>query len=183
MKVHPLADVQSVEIGEGTSIWQFAVILPGAIIGKECNISCHTFIENDVILGDRVTVKSGTYIWDATRIEDDVFIGPNVVFTNDLRPRSKQYVNHPVTTIKKGASIGANSTILTGVTIGAYAMTGIASVITRDVPANALVYGNPARVQGWVDEKGLPLKQLDDTVWQGKDGKKYIVRGLVLTAL
>src|SRR5687767_681714 len=125
MKIHPSADVQSSHIGEGTFVWQFAVILKDAVIGKNCNINCHTFIENDVILGDNVTVKSGIYIWDAIRIEDDVFLGPNVVFTNDLRPRSKTPVKYPVTTIKRGASIGANSTILAGVTVGKYAMTGI----------------------------------------------------------
>ena len=173
INIHPLADVQSGNIGEGTSVWQFAVILKEAVIGKSCNINCHTFIENDVVLGDNVTVKSGTYIWDATRIEDDVFIGPNVVFTNDIRPRSKQHVIYPLTTIKKGASIGANTTILAGVTIGRYAMTGIASVITRDVPAHALVYGNPARVKGWVDEQGKKLVCVEKGVWQSEEGVRY----------
>src|SRR5688572_28508849 len=130
MEVHPSADVQSKKIGEGTRIWQFAVILPGAQIGDNCNINCHTFIENDVIIGNNVTIKSGTYVWDAIRIEDDAFIGPNVVFTNDLRPRSRQRADYPVTIIKKGASIGANSTILAGATVGSHAMTGIASVVT-----------------------------------------------------
>ncbi len=180
MKIHPLSDVQSNNIGEGTTIWQFSIVLAKAVIGKNCNINCHTFIENDVILGDNVTVKSGTYIWDATRIADDVFLGPCVVFTNDLRPRSKQRINHPITRIEKGASIGANTTILTGVTIGAYAMTGIASVVTRDVPAHALVYGNPARVKGWIDEQGRKLKQIDDTRWEGVDGKKYLILNSIL---
>ncbi|HYH16649.1 MAG TPA: acyltransferase, partial [Flavisolibacter sp.] len=174
MKVHPLADVQSTQIGEGTTIWQFAVVLKDAVIGKSCNINCHTFIENDVVIGDNVTVKSGTYIWDAIRIGDDVFLGPNVVFTNDLRPRSKKRVGYPLTTIGKGASIGANSTILAGVAVGDYAMTGIASVVTRDVPAHALVYGNPARIKGWVDTSGRKLKQVSEEVWEGEDGKKYL---------
>ncbi len=173
MKIHPSADVQSIKIGDGTTVWQFAVILPGAVIGKNCNINCHTFIENDVVIGNNVTVKSGIFIWDAIRIEDDVFLGPNVVFTNDLRPRSKQRTEYPITTIKKGASIGANTTILAGVTVGNYAMTGIASVVTRNIPNHALVYGNPARVQGWVDEQGRKLKQVSPDVWENEEGMKY----------
>lgn len=173
MHIHPLADVQSKNIGEGTSIWQFAVILGGAVIGKNCNINCHTFIENDVVIGDNVTVKSGTYIWDSIRIEDDVFVGPNVVFTNDLRPRSKQRVTYPVTTVGRGASLGANTTILAGVSIGRYAMTGIASVVTRPVPAHALVFGNPARQQGWVDEKGEKLTAVIPGIWESALGTQY----------
>lgn len=183
MKIHPLSDVQSAQIGQGTTIWQFAVILQGATIGKDCNINCHTFIENDVVIGDNVTVKSGTYIWDATRIGNNVFLGPNVVFTNDLRPRSKQRVTYPLTTINEGASIGANTTILAGVTIGAYAMTGIGSVVTRDVPAHALVFGNPARIKGWVDAQGQKLKQVSNEEWAGADGSKYVVRNSVLEKL
>jgi UDP-2-acetamido-3-amino-2,3-dideoxy-glucuronate N-acetyltransferase len=175
MMIHPLADVQSENIGEGTAIWQFAVVLSKAVIGRNCNINCHTFIENDVVIGDNVTVKSGIYIWDATHIEDDVFLGPNVVFTNDLRPRSKQRVKHPITTICTGASIGANSTILAGVTVGRFAMAGIGSVITRDVPAHALVYGNPARVRGWVDKKGRKLMEMGDSIWHDEDGHRYSI--------
>lgn len=173
MKIHPLAEVQSVHLGEGTTVWQFAVILAGAKIGRNCNINCHTFIENDVILGDNVTVKSGTYLWDSIRIEDDVFLGPNVVFTNDLRPRSKQPATYPLTTVRKGASIGANTTVLAGVTIGRYALSGIGSVITRDVPDYALVYGNPARVHGWVDEQGKALKNVRENIWENEVGIKY----------
>ena len=171
--IHPTADVQTKNIGEGTTIWQFAVILPGAVIGKNCNINCHTFIENDVVIGDNVTVKSGIYIWDKTRIGDKVFLGPNVVFTNDLRPRSRQRNEFILTEIKEGASIGANSTILAGVTIGNYAMTGIGSVVTRDVPDYALVYGNPARFHGWVDEMGRKLTPGGDAVWVSEAGIKY----------
>jgi UDP-2-acetamido-3-amino-2,3-dideoxy-glucuronate N-acetyltransferase len=181
MKIHPLSDVQTSQIGEGTTVWQYAVVLKGAVIGKDCNINCHTFIENDVIIGNNVTVKSGIYIWDAIRIEDDVFLGPNVVFTNDLRPRSKQRVDYPVTTIKKGASIGANSTILAGVTIGEYAMTGIASVVTRDVPAHALVYGNPAKIRGWVDKQGRKLKEEANGIWKDEDGGEYTITNSVLS--
>jgi acetyltransferase-like isoleucine patch superfamily enzyme len=171
--IHQSADVQSKNIGGGTTIWQFAVVLSGATIGNNCNINCHTFIENDVVIGNNVTVKSGTYIWDNIRIEDDVFIGPNVIFTNDRRPRSKQRVDYPRTTIKKGASLGANTTILAGVTIGRYAMTGIASVVTRDVPDYALVYGNPARIKGWVDETGNKLQSSGDGIWITSDGRKF----------
>jgi UDP-2-acetamido-3-amino-2,3-dideoxy-glucuronate N-acetyltransferase len=171
--IHPSADVQSQNIGPETRIWQFAVILKGAVVGANCNICCHTFIENDVIIGNNVTVKSGIYIWDSIRIEDDVFLGPNVVFTNDIRPRSRQIAKYPLTTIKKGASIGANTTILAGVTIGKYAMTGIGSVVTRDVPDYALVYGNPAKQKGWVDEKGKKLKQVSEAAWESEEGEKY----------
>ena len=172
-KIHPTADVQSSNIGENTLVWQFAVILQGAKIGKNCNINCHTFIENDVLIGNNVTVKSGIYIWDGTRIGDDVFLGPNVVFTNDLRPRSKARTPFLKTTIKIGASIGANSTILAGVTIGKYAMSGIGSVITKDVPAYALVFGNPARIQGWVDKFGNKLKKMESGHWISQAGIKY----------
>jgi acetyltransferase-like isoleucine patch superfamily enzyme len=173
MKVHPSADVQSSHIGEGTVIWQYVVVLPGAVIGRNCNINCHSFIENDVVIGDNVTIKSGTYLWDSIRIEDDVFVGPNVVFTNDIRPRSKQEVKHPLTVIKRGASLGANSTILAGVTIGQFAMSGIGSVITRDVPDHALVFGNPAKVRGWVDMSGQKLEKIAENLWQSSDGTQY----------
>jgi len=146
MIIHPLADVQSKYIGEGTTVWQFAVILPKAVIGKNCNINCHTFIENDVIIGDRVTIKSGVYIWDGIRIEDDVFVGPNATFVNDKYPRSKQYPEKFQTIkIGKGASIGANATILGGIEIGNYAMIGAGSVVLKNVPANTVWAGNPAK--------------------------------------
>jgi acetyltransferase-like isoleucine patch superfamily enzyme len=180
---HPLSDVTSDKIGEGSTIWQYTVILKGATIGKNCNVNCFCFIENDVVIGDNVTIKSGTYIWDHIRIEDDVFIGPNVVFTNDARPRSKQSYDHMETVIRQGASVGANSTILAGVTVGKYAMTGIASVITRNVPAYALVYGNPARQHGWVDEKGKKLKHVTENRWISEDGTEFeeTLQGLART--
>lgn len=147
MKLHLLADVQSTQIGPNTRIWQFVVILPNAQIGADCNICSHVLIENDVIIGDRVTVKSGVQIWDGLRIEDDVFIGPNVTFTNDSFPRSKQYpVAFAVTTVKAGASIGGGATILPGLTIGQHAMVGAGAVVTRSVPDHAVVVGNPARI-------------------------------------
>lgn len=148
--MHSLSDVQTQNIGDNTRIWQYVVVLPSAIIGSDVNICANCFIENDVVIGDRVTIKSGVQIWDGLRIEDDVFIGPNATFTNDLFPRSK---NQPTTflqtQIKKGASIGANATILPGVTVGAGAMVGAGSVVTRDVPPNAIVSGNPARIMGY----------------------------------
>ena len=145
-KLHPLADVQSSQIGEGTIIWQFAVVLKGAIIGTNCNINCHTFIENDVVVGDNVTIKSGVYLWDGLRIANNVFVGPNVSFTNDRYPRSKQYPeSFQQTCIEEGASIGANATILGGITIGKKSMIGAGSVVTKNVPANELWVGNPAK--------------------------------------
>lgn len=151
--IHPSADVKSQSIGEGTSVWQFVVILAQARIGRDCNINAHCFIENDVVLGDRVTVKCGVYLWDGLRIADDVFIGPNATFTNDRLPRSKQYPDSfPQTVIERGASIGAAAVILPGLTIGAGAMVGAGAVVTRDVPARALVVGNPARIVRYLDE-------------------------------
>lgn len=153
MNIHPLSDVSSSEIGEGTTIWQFSVVLSGARIGRNCNLCAHTFVENDVVLGDRVTVKSGVYLWNGIIIEDDVFIGPCVAFTNDKFPRSKQYpASFPKIVINKGASIGANSTILPGITIGKNAMIGAGSVVTKDVPENAVVVGNPAKIIRFIED-------------------------------
>lgn len=173
VKIHPLADVQSQNIGYGSTIWQFAVILQGAKIGENCNINCHTFIENDVVLGNNVTVKSGVYLWDGLIVEDNVFIGPATVFTNDLKPRSKQYQAIVATTLKQGCSIGANSSILAGVTIGEYAMIGMGSNVTKDIPDHALVYGNPAVIKGWVDKNGDKLEKEGDKLWKSKQGDVY----------
>jgi acetyltransferase-like isoleucine patch superfamily enzyme len=144
--IHQLADVQATNIGEGTKIWQFSVVLKNAKIGKNCNINCHTFIENDVVIGDHVTVKAGVYLWDGLLIEDNVFIGPNVAFTNDKYPRSKSYPEaFQSTVLKNGASIGANATILGGITIGEKCLIGAGSVVTQSVPPGELWIGNPAR--------------------------------------
>lgn len=145
-KIHPLADVLSINVGENTHIWQFCVVLKNAVIGSNCNINAHCLIENDVIVGDNVTVKCGVYLWDGITVEDNVFIGPNVTFTNDKYPRSKQYPETFMRTIvKSGASIGAASVVLGGITIGENAMIGAGSVVTKNVPAGELWVGNPAR--------------------------------------
>lgn len=152
--IHPLADVQSSDIGEGTRIWQFCVVFAGAKIGFGCNICAQVLIENDVVIGNNVTVKSGVQLWDGVRIGDNVFIGPNATFTNDLMPRSKVYPDQFLqTVIKAGASIGANATILPGVTVAEGAMVGAGAVVTRSVPPNAIVVGNPARITGYANAK------------------------------
>ena len=140
--IHKLADVQSIRIGKTTSIWQFCVVLPGALIGEGCNICANCLVENDVVVGDRVTVKCGVQLWDGMRIEDDVFIGPNATFCNDRHPKSKntQFRLEGIT-IKRGASIGANATILPGVIVGEEAVIGAGAIITKDVPAGATVKG------------------------------------------
>jgi acetyltransferase-like isoleucine patch superfamily enzyme len=151
--IHKSAEVLSKAIGANTHVWQFAVILPQAQIGADCNICAHVFIENDVVVGDRVTVKSGVQLWDGLRIESDVFIGPNVTFTNDLFPRSKRYpAAFPVTTVKAGASIGAGAVVLPGITIGCRAMVGAGAVVTKSVPDGAVVVGNPARIVRHVND-------------------------------
>ncbi len=153
--IHPTSEVQTPNIGENTTIWQYCVILIGARIGKNCNINFNVFIENDVVIGDNVTVKSGVQLWDGTRIEDDVFIGPNATFVNNAYARSKQYPeNHVGSIIKRGASIGANATILGKITVGEYAFVGAGSVLTKNVPPYQLWFGNPASHQGYITGEG-----------------------------
>jgi UDP-2-acetamido-3-amino-2,3-dideoxy-glucuronate N-acetyltransferase len=150
--IHPLSDVKSNSIGFGTRIWQFVVVLPGAQIGHSCNICSHCLIENDVVIGDRVTVKSGVQLWDGLRIGNDVFIGPNATFTNDRFPRSqKKPEKFLISTICDGASIGAGAVVLPGLTIGSKAMVAAGAVVTRSVPPNAVVVGNPAKIVGYVN--------------------------------
>ena len=144
--------MQTADIGARTRIWQYVVVLPGARIGRDCNVCAHCFIENDVVIGDRVTIKSGVQLWDGLRVGDDVFIGPNVTFSNDKFPRSRQHLaSMLVTEIESGASLGAGATILPGLKIGRNAMVGAGAVVTRSVPANAIVVGNPARIIGYAD--------------------------------
>jgi UDP-2-acetamido-3-amino-2,3-dideoxy-glucuronate N-acetyltransferase len=151
--VHPQGLCESTAIGDDTRVWAFAHVLLGARLGADCNICDHVFIENDVILGDRVTVKSGVQLWDGLRLGDDVFVGPNVTFTNDRFPRSKRYPDALLTTtVEDGASVGAGAVILPGITIGQNAMVGAGAVVTKNVPANAVVVGNPARIVGYVDD-------------------------------
>ncbi len=146
IKIHPLSDVQSKNIGDGTIIWQFCVVLEKAVIGKNCNINFNVFIENQVIIGDNVTIKPGVQIWDGMTVEDNVFIGPNVTFTNDKNPKSKNKDFQLLkTVVKSGASIGANATILPGITIFENAVIGAGSVVTKDVPAGETWFGNPAK--------------------------------------
>lgn len=155
--VHDKALCESDAIGDGTRIWAFAHVLPGARIGRDCNICDGVFVEGNVVVGDRTTVKCGVQLWDGVRLGDDVFVGPNATFTNDIFPRSR---HHPeqylATVVEDGASIGANATILPGITIGSGAMIGAGAVITRSVPPNAIVVGNPARIIGYVDSRAEP---------------------------
>ncbi|MGK6343900.1 DapH/DapD/GlmU-related protein [Chryseobacterium sp. DT-3] len=148
INIHPTAEVLSKSIGENTMIWQYCIVLPDAVIGENCNINYNVFIENNVYIGNNVTIKPGVQIWDGISIEDDVFIGPNVTFTNDKHPVSKNK-NFTLlkTIVKKGASIGANATILPGITIHENAVIGAGSVVTKDVPAGEIWFGNPAKKQ------------------------------------
>lgn len=156
---HEAAIVESTSIGERTRVWAFAHILPNARIGADCNICDHTFIENEVLVGDRVTIKCGVQLWDGVTLESDVFVGPSATFTNDRFPRSRQERRRTGPTIvRKGASIGANATILPGIVIGERAMVGAGSVVTRDVPADTVVAGNPARIIGYVGIEAQPLQ-------------------------
>ncbi|MDZ7262333.1 MAG: N-acetyltransferase [candidate division KSB1 bacterium] len=157
--IHPSAIVETDTIGANTRVWAFAHVMKGAQIGNNCNIGDHCFIESDVRIGNEVTIKNGVSIWNCVTIEDFAFIGPNVVFTNDMFPRSKVYKDtYLPTLIRKGASIGANATLLCGIEIGEYALIGAGSVVTRDVPAFSLVYGNPAVWKGYVCKCGNKIQ-------------------------
>jgi UDP-2-acetamido-3-amino-2,3-dideoxy-glucuronate N-acetyltransferase len=169
--IHPLSDVLSDKIGINTYIWQYTVVLKDAKIGDNCNVNCNCFLENDVIIGDNVTIKSGVQIWDGLRIEDDVFVGPNVTFTNDLVPRSKVYPKEfKKTFLRKGCSLGANATIVAGIEIGKYALVGAGSVLTKSINPYTVWYGNPATHKGYISED---LILLDLDLIDKKTGKQY----------
>jgi acetyltransferase-like isoleucine patch superfamily enzyme len=172
IKIHPTADVHTKLIGEGTTIWQNCVILKDAMIGKNCNINFNVFIENDVVIGDNVTIKHGVQIWDGIRLGNNDFVGPNATFTNDILPRSKQYPERfEKTIINDGASIGANATILAGITIGQYTMIGAGSVVTKSTSPYTLWYGNPAKHKGYVTKEGRVISlNLKD-----KAGNSYVL--------
>ena len=172
MKIHQTADVQTKNIGSDTQVWQYSIILPGARVGNNCNINAFCFIENDVIIGDNVTVKCGVYIWDGITIEDNVHIGPAAAFTNDLYPRSKHDFSLARTIIKRGVSIGANATLLPGLTIGQYALIGAGSVVTKNIPGNTLWVGNPARQVGYVCNCA---HKLDESMHCGNCNSNYKV--------
>lgn len=182
--VHEKALCESSCIGNNTRIWAFAHILPGAIIGAECNVCDGVFIENDVIIGDRVTLKCGVQIWDGITLEDDVFVGPNVTFTNDKHPRSKIYPDSFLrTVIKKGASLGANSTILPGIIVGYNSMIGAGAVVTKNVPPNAIVVGNPAKIVGYVNTIATSEEKSGTSQVSDQHVIKTSVRGVTLHTL
>lgn len=161
--IHPTSDVHTKTIGKDTKIWQYCVILPNASIGCNCNICANVLIENNVVIGDNVTIKSGVQLWDGVTIKNNVFIGPNVTFTNDIVPRSKRYPDaFEKIIVEKGASIGANSTIVAGVTIGQYALIGAGSVVTKNIPANTLWYGNPAKFVKYISDDGKMFETLTE---------------------
>lgn len=170
--IHPNAIVESDKIGEGTRIWAFAHILKDAVVGKNCNICDNVFIETGAVVGNNVKIKNGVAVWDKVIIEDDVFIGPFAVFTNDINPRSFRKKNpeeFKKTILRRGVTIGANATIVCGITIGKYAFIGAGAVVTKDVPDYALVYGNPAKIKGYVCECG---EKLDEKYYCSRCGKQ-----------
>jgi UDP-2-acetamido-3-amino-2,3-dideoxy-glucuronate N-acetyltransferase len=168
IEVHPTALVESDRVGSRTRIWAFVHVMPGAVIGEDCQLSDHVFVEGGAIVGNRVTIKNMVMLWDGVVLEDDVFVGPNAVFTNDRRPRSprseaakERYAKRSwlsPTRVQTGATIGANATILSGLIIGRYALVGAGAVVTKDVPPHGLVIGNPAQQVGWVSESGATLE-------------------------
>lgn len=179
--VHPAGLCESETVGAGTRIWAFAHVLRGAVVGRDCNICDHAFVEDGAVLGDRVTVKNAVLIWRGVTVGDDVFLGPAVTFTNDLAPRSRALQGERdwlvPTTVSRGASLGANVTVLCGITVGAYAVAGAGAVLVGDVPAHAVVIGNPARQVGWACTCGL---RLDDSLSCARCGRRFELEGATL---
>jgi acetyltransferase-like isoleucine patch superfamily enzyme len=174
--VHPSAICESVQIGKNTRIWAFVHVMKDVIVGEDCNICDHSFIESGVKIGNRVTIKNGISVWNGVTLEDDVFLGPNCVLTNDLYPRSKVYHSeNKRTLIKQGASIGANATILCGITLGNYCMIGAGAVVTKDVPDYALVAGNPAKFRYWISRTGEKLNFDSQNRANDSRGNTYIL--------
>lgn len=176
--VHPAAICESENIGKDTRIWAFVHILKDVTIGEDCNICDYVFVENGVRIGNRVTIKNGISVWNGVTIEDDVFLGPNCVLTNDILPRSKSHKENMRTLLKKGASIGANATILCGITLGKYCMVGAGAVVTKDVPDFALVVGTPARFKYWVSKTGEKLDFGRQNISIDSKGSKYELKNL-----
>jgi len=184
--VHPQALVETESIGEGTRVWAFAHVMADVVIGRDCNICDHAFIESGVRLGNGVVIKNGVAIWQGVEIADNAFVGPNAVFTNDLAPRSRRlpgmaehYRDRPwfrKTMLEEGATVGANATIVCGVTLGRFCMIGAGSVVTGDVPPYALAYGAPARVRGYVNRTGDRLEERDGFLVEPETGRKYVLR-------
>jgi UDP-2-acetamido-3-amino-2,3-dideoxy-glucuronate N-acetyltransferase len=161
--VHPMGLCESDRVGPRTRIWAFAHVLPGAVVGADCNLGDHAFVEGGARIGDRVTVKNAVLLWDRVTVEDEVFLGPNAVFTNVLAPRAgarKAPGELVPTLVRRGATVGANATVVCGVTVGRHAFVAAGAVVARDVPDHALVAGNPARRTGWVCACGQRLDDL-----------------------
>lgn len=172
--VHPNALLESEHVGKDTRIWAFAHVLKNVEIGEDCNLCDYVFVESGVKIGNRVTIKNGISLWEGLVIEDDVFLGPNAVFTNDMFPRSKKHSGGFLSTLlKQGASIGANATILCGITLGRYSLIGAGSVVTKSVPDFALVTGNPARFRYWVGKSGEKLNFDSCNSASDSEGNRY----------
>lgn len=172
--VHPNALVESDDIGIKTRIWAFAHVLKNVKIGEDCNLCDYVFVESGVKIGNRVTIKNGISLWEGLEIEDDVFLGPNAAFTNDMFPRSKRHTGGYLNTLlKQGASVGANATILCGITLGRYCLIGAGSVVTKSVPDFALVTGNPAKFRYWIAKTGEKLIFDSSNIASDSDGNKY----------